>query len=162
MYKFFNDCKNLEDVKENYRKLAFANHPDHGGDIEIMKAINGEYEQAFNKFKNVHRTAAGETYESKTENTETAAEFMDIINKLIFMQDVKIELIGRWIWISGNTKPYKDVLNELHFTWCHKKIAWAWHKEEDFKRSHKVFDMDQIRVMFGTEEIKTEKIRTLA
>ena len=31
-------------VKKNYRSLALKNHPDRGGDGEVMKAINGAYD----------------------------------------------------------------------------------------------------------------------
>ena len=37
---FFNDCKTLEEAKKLYKKLAFENHPDRGGDNEKMQQIN--------------------------------------------------------------------------------------------------------------------------
>lgn len=156
MLKFFKECKNLEDVKETYRKLAFLHHPDMGGDPEIMKAVNSEYETAFKQFKNIHRTAEGKTYEKPGENTETAADFKDIIDKIITFTGIKIELIGSWIWISGETFKYKNELKNLKFTWCSTKKMWSYHHEGDNKKSHKKFDIEQIRSMFGSEEIKTK------
>lgn len=162
MLKFFKDCKTIEDVKETYRKLAFLHHPDKGGNIETMKAVNNEYEIAFKQFKNIHRTAAGETYTSKEENTETATDFKDIINSIIHFEGITIEIIGRWIWVTGNTYAYKDKLKELKFTWANTKKAWTWHPLDECKRSHKKFDLNDIRTMFGSEEVKTERSRVLA
>lgn len=162
MLNFFKDCKTIEDVKETYKKSAFKNHPDHGGDVEIMKQINAEYDDAFKKFKNIHRNAKNETYETKEENTETPEIFKDIINKIIHLEGVTIELIGCWIWITGNTYAYKDILKELHFTWANTKKAWTWHPEGTGKLSHRKFELNDIRMMFGSEEIKTEKSRILA
>lgn len=156
MYKYFNTCKTIEDVKENYRKLAFENHPDRGGNVEIMKQINAEYDDAFKKFKNIHRTAAGETYTSKEENTEPSTDFKDIINQIITFECITIELIGSWLWISGNTYKYKDNLKSLGFKWCSNKKMWSWHPEGSVKRSSKKFDIETIRSMFGSEEIKKE------
>ncbi len=81
MFKWFKDCKSIEDVKRAYRKLCKEYHPDlHPGEKyeSAMKEINAEYETAFNCFKNVHESAedSTKTYTAKTETTETAAEFM--------------------------------------------------------------------------------------
>lgn len=38
-----NDLGNIPLVKTTFRKLSKANHPDHGGDVEIMKSINVAY-----------------------------------------------------------------------------------------------------------------------
>lgn len=37
--KYFVNCKTLEELKREYRRLAVANHPDHGGDVAIMQQI---------------------------------------------------------------------------------------------------------------------------
>jgi len=55
-----------------------------------MQEINAEYDQLFEKLKNVHQNAEGKTYTTETENTETPDEFKDIINKLIHFKGIKI------------------------------------------------------------------------
>ena len=37
--KYFESCKTLDELKAEYRRLAMANHPDRGGDVETMKQI---------------------------------------------------------------------------------------------------------------------------
>jgi hypothetical protein len=44
MKRYFENCKDLDEVKKEYRRLAKANHPDIGGDSEIMKQINSGYD----------------------------------------------------------------------------------------------------------------------
>ena len=152
--KYFIDCKCIEDVKTLYRKLAFANHPDVGGDTEIMKAINAEYDEVFNQLKNKRRSMEGEIYETQAPTNEAPEEFRHIIEELIKMEGVKVELIGRWIWVTGDTKPYLKVFKSLGFTWAPKKAAWTWHYPEDKSRSRGKYDMSKIRTMFGSTEYK--------
>lgn len=33
-------AKNLEELRKEYKKLMVKNHPDNGGDLEVMKEIN--------------------------------------------------------------------------------------------------------------------------
>jgi hypothetical protein len=42
--KYFKNVQNAEELKKEYKRLARENHPDMGGDIEIMKAINAEFD----------------------------------------------------------------------------------------------------------------------
>ena len=44
--KYFKDLNSMEAVKKQYRKLAMKYHPDRGGNEEVFKQINNEYEQA--------------------------------------------------------------------------------------------------------------------
>jgi curved DNA-binding protein CbpA len=67
--KFFNECKTAEDLKALYKKLARKNHPDLGGDLETMKQINAEYDEMYEKLKNIHSTTDGKTYEKTTTST---------------------------------------------------------------------------------------------
>ncbi len=114
-----------EELKSLYRKLAMANHPDTGGDAEAMKAINDEYEYLFSRLKNIHANAQGEKYTStgSRETQETPEQFIEIIDRLIRFEEIKIEIIGAFIWVSGNTKVYKEELKEMGFKWHSKKFA---------------------------------------
>ncbi len=107
-----------------------------------------EYERLWAQYENVHRNSEGETYERET--TETPEEFANIIDKLVKLQGVHVELCGSWIWVSGNTKGYKDMMKELHFKWAFKKQAWYFHSEPYRKKSHRELLLDEIREMFGS------------
>ena len=44
-----------------------------------------------------------------------------IISQILHFENITIELVGSWIWLSGNTKEIKDKLKELGFKWASKK-----------------------------------------
>lgn len=97
---YFTNIHTLDELKKEYRRLAFANHPDRGGDVETMKAINSEYEAMHEILKKQHNASADEYHQT----TETPAEFIEIINVLVRMGGLEIELCGSWLWIGGNTR----------------------------------------------------------
>jgi len=147
---YFKNPQTLEELKQQYRALAFKFHPDKGGTNEAMKAINAEYDSLFPKLKDIHKNKDGETYTARQESAETADQFKDLISELMKMDDIIIEVIGCFVWLTGNTRPYKDRLKDLKFQWHHKKTAW-YLKPEDYKRrSRKDYDLDEIRNMYGT------------
>lgn len=67
MAKYFKNVKSYENLKEQYRTLLKTNHPDAGGDVEIMKEINCEYDALFPIWKDRHNTA-----DPENQTTETA------------------------------------------------------------------------------------------
>jgi len=169
MFKYFKDCKCIEDVKKMYRKLCKEYHPDlHGAATEeIMKAINAEYEIAFERYRNVHETAdstadSKQTYTAHTDTTETPEEFRKIIERLITCEGLEISIVGRWIWAEGNTYPHKEILKELGFKFASKKKAWYWHREGDGCKSRKGLSMDSIKAKYGCETFTAAKNRRLA
>ena len=147
--KYFHNCHTAEDVKHQYRENAKKYHPDLGGNPEDFKAMRIEYEQLWERYKNIHRNAEGKTYEKET--TETPDEFADIINTLVRLNGVHVEICGSWIWASGNTMTHKDTLKQLGFKWAHKKKTWYYHSEPYRKRSRRELTLDEIRDMFGSQ-----------
>jgi len=148
----------LEELKALYRTLAMKFHPDRkGGDTETMKAINNEYDELFSAVKNFHKNKDGETYTKET--AETSDYFRDVINALIrlCMKAVNVELIGSFLWLSGNTRPYKDAIKALAFKWSTNKNAWYLAPENYVKRSKKQFSMNDIRNMYGSEAVDTDR-----
>lgn len=158
MFKYFKDCKSIEDVKAAYKSLAKQYHPDIAGAefTATMQEINSEFEKAFDKYKNIHESAEGNTYETTEQNsTETPAEFMEIINKLINCEGLNIELVGRWIWLTGNTYSHKDTIKSLGFKWANTKKAWYWHAAEDSTSNRKKMTLEQIKEKYGCQSFQT-------
>ncbi len=154
--KWFNTPETLEDLKKQYKRLAVQHHPDLGGSTRDMQEINDEYERLFSQLKDMHKNAEGEFYTARTATTETAAEFMDIIENLIHMDGIGIEAIGSWLWVTGDTRPHKDELKALAFKWSSNKQAWYFHRDGYRKRSRKSLTLDEIRGFYGSEKIEKD------
>lgn len=153
-YKYFCGVTTIEELKKQYKKLAKQYHPDlnDGTTQEEMKQINNEYDDLFNKVKNFHETADGETYEK--EATETSEEFRNIINSIIKF-NIDIEIIGTWVWCF-NSYEYRTQLKELGFRYSANKKAWCWHSGEYKPRKSKK-TLAEIRNKYGSETIKQKE-----
>lgn len=154
--KWFTNPQTIEQLKKEYKRLAMKHHPDMGGTDEAMKEINSEYDSLFEKLKNVHQNAEGKTYTTTEENTETAAEFREIIEKLIHLDGISIEICGSWLWITGNTLSHKEKLKELRFRWSKSKKAWYFHSDGYRKNNSKSYSLEEIRDLYGSETVKTK------
>lgn len=67
--KYFAQCKNLEELKKEFRRLAMIHHPDRGGNVETMKEINNEYDMMFPVLKLKHNQSAAEPTHETAEST---------------------------------------------------------------------------------------------
>lgn len=156
--KYFHNVFTLEELKKAYRKLALIHHPDRGGNEKDFIALKNEYDQLFkqlNRKGNTQSTPGAEKQEY-TYTYEEVNNFKEIIDELINF-DIELEIIGSWVWVSGDTKPIKDKLKELNFKWASKKMAWYYH-EGEYKKFHKKnFTMDEIRNMHQSKKFKTNK-----
>lgn len=66
--KYFTQCKTLDELKKEFRRLAMIHHPDRGGDVETMKEINNEYDMMFPVLK--AKTAAQSTETAQSTRSE--------------------------------------------------------------------------------------------
>ncbi|MCM1524629.1 MAG: molecular chaperone DnaJ [Ruminococcus sp.] len=163
MLKWFKDCANIEEAKERYKRLCREYHPDLNTDdtTDIMQEINTEFEQVFKTLKNTHKANTESTNENAAD-TETPAEFMEIINRLVNCEGLEINVCGRWLWLVGNTYPYKDIIKSLNFKWASKKKAWYWHTAEDNSRNRKQMTLDEIKALHGCKTFATASMPKLA
>ena len=160
--KYFKDLNSMEAVKKTYRKLAMKHHPDRGGNEEIFKAINNEYEQAMEQAK------INETKKAKTKKEEdfiksqymNSKNFRNIIDKLIVLEGIEIEITGTWLWLRGNTYKYKEYLkSEFNAQWSKSKKCWFISPQgKNFRktRGYKGKSMSSIRSTYGSTKIKSE------
>lgn len=71
MAKYFKNVKSFEDLKKQYKELLKKNHPDNGGDLEIMKEINVEYDALFPIWKNRKEAETGTPVQETADSTRS-------------------------------------------------------------------------------------------
>lgn len=149
---FFNNCDTIEQVKATYKTLAKMHHPDKGGDLATMQAINTEYSFAIAKLAKGENLSSEETNNIINENEMYRAA----IAAIIALDGINIELVGNWIWVTGNTFPVKATIKGAGFFFASKKVAWYFRTDE-FKKSSggKSQSLDSIKNKYGSESIKT-------
>ena len=69
MAKYFKSIKSYDDLKNQYKKLLKENHPDNGGDLEVMKEINVQYDALFQIWKNKKEAETGEEIKETADST---------------------------------------------------------------------------------------------
>lgn len=152
MYKYFKNCKTKEDAKKLYKKLAFQHHPDKGGDVEIMKAINNEFDEFIKNFKDNKK-------DSKKEYEFKSSTYRNLIEKLIKFDDITIDIVGCFIWITGNTYNIKEELKQLGFKHSRNKKSWYIAPKEYMENRtnyKKRYSMNEIKNKYGCTSIKSE------
>ena len=147
-----------EALKQAYRKAAIKHHPDHGGDPEIMKIVNSAYDLLQEYFHKWSMTDAEEAA-NDVPLTETLSKLWDRIKTF---PGIKGELIGTWLWVTGDTYTHREVLKELKFKFSRKKSAWYYHEGTFFKRQKKDMDLDQIRSKYGSADLDKKELNKIA
>ena len=151
--KYFNNVKDLTELRKLYYQLALKFHPDRGGNEETMKLINNEYEKYSQRLINGN---ADFSDSRKVYETQVSEELQNKINEILDLENLIIEIIGGWIWVTGNTFPVKSELRKLEFKFSRNKTAWYWHATNYRKRSKKEFSMDGIRELWGSQEVEND------
>lgn len=159
--KYFNNVKDLSELRKQYKEFLKIHHPDNGGNVADMQEINAEYDILFRMLKNRHDSKAADDkqteYNANMYDRENDKALREVLEKIINFNGIEIEIIGQWIWLDGNTYPYKKELKEIGFKWASQKKMWYWHGETFKKKSHKTISIDEIRNYYGSTKVYTNK-----
>ena len=153
IFELANGQYTLNDIKQVYRKLASANHPDKGGNTETMQIINTAYEELLKYF------ATNQTLDINEDGNDESKQFnFEFIEALKKMQGVIIEVCGYWVWLTGDTYTHHEKIKALGFKFSGAKKAWYWSptiNQSAYRRGCK--SMKGIRKEYGSSIIKTEQ-----
>ena len=150
------DRLNVTELRSAYRVLCMANHPDlnptNPKTTVNMQEINAEYQRLLS-WKN------GEEYVDEQENVHTYYYNQEheeaIAEKLAEMlaehlPGCTIRLIGKWIWIEGETRHVKDTIKAHGFRWNNKRVAWSWKPYAGRTRfNSRANDLDDLESFYG-------------
>ena len=135
IFAAFNNCINPDAIRSTYRSLAFRYHPDTGGSTEAFKVLGRIYEgllKGLDGQKYFYKNPAGEQketqYKYRPDLEQEIIDQIDTLLKLRMPADVEIALLGTWIWVQGNTRPFAKQLGKdgAKMRWNPKRTAWQW------------------------------------
>ena len=148
---WFKGLVDVNSVRAMYRKLAMLHHPDRGGDQETMKRVNLAYEDAL---KSRHgETMKGSDGEQHTYHYNETVE-RDLMEKIAEVLKIRaqltIDLVGVWLWVSGDTKPVKEELKAAGFLWHSKRVCWYYRKFQHKTRYNERASLDDLKAAYGS------------
>jgi curved DNA-binding protein CbpA len=158
MYKYFQDCTTQEEAKALYRELVKKHHPDAGGDTRTMQDINAEY--ALFQARGASADARRRQQDAHADNRKSAADFHDLDEVEGILREkieaalnmgLDVELIGLWVWVSGDTKTHKEELKAHGFKWAPKKDGQPWYFAGVPSFNRKPQDLETIRANYGSQ-----------
>jgi len=144
----FMNIEGINEAKKIYKQLAKVLHPDVGGNEEDFKNLNAIY-------NHILENGIYFTNESKFD-----LELEKIISKILHFENIVIEVVGSWIWLSGDTKSIKETLKDLGFKWASQKKMWYF-GEMKSKNPHPK-SLDEIKSKYGCEIVRTRESKKIA
>lgn len=87
-------------------------------------------------------------------HSENAYDYGDLVaevlNKILSLDGLIVEVVGNWLWISGNTKDNKEALKEMGCMYAPKKVWYYRPEEHRSTGNRKSHSMEEIREKYGT------------
>ena len=139
----FKGIEGINEAKKIYKQLAKKLHPDVGGSDELFKMLNSIYTNILENgiyFSN---------------EFEFDLEIEKIISQILHYENILIEVVGSWVWVSGDTREIKEKLKELNFKWASKKKLWFYGEMKGRNPNEK--SMEDIKSKYGFETVKTKE-----
>ncbi|MDD3055830.1 MAG: hypothetical protein PHE16_08100 [Aliarcobacter sp.] len=146
--KEFQNVEGINEAKKIYKQLAKKLHPDVGGDEESFKLLNSIYTDLIE-----HKIYFSNDF-------KIDIELEKIISLILHFENITIELVGSWVWVSGDTKEIKEKLKELGFKWAMKKKMWYFGEMKSKNPTPK--SMEEIKSKYGSETLKTNDKKKIA
>lgn len=143
--RYFEGISTLDDLKRRYHALCKELHPDCGGNEDDMKALNAEYAQMLG------RVMQG-NYSTEAEASELL--YRDKIAAIAHLEGLELEIIGKWLWVSGNTYAHRETLKREGFCFAPVKKLWFFRALEYRTRTRgEAQDINDIRSKYGSEKV---------
>lgn len=161
--QYFANCQTVAEIKKLYRNLAMQHHPDRGGDTATMQEINDQYAAALKACDG--QTSVGDdqqehTYRYDAEDEQAIVEFIDrLIKSGVLSATVEAWLIGKWVWITGETKPIRHLLGKegLGCEWHSQRVAWYWKPYAGRSYYNRRVGLDGLAAQYGASSIKSDE-----
>lgn len=165
---YFTDCKTPQDIKARFRELVLKFHPDRNpGDPQA----NAKTAQVIDAYHAALRGAHGTTFvgtddkvRTYTYNAKREVELAEMIQAAVAigMVGVTIEVIGSWLWVHGDTKPYKSELKAAGFRWHSKRVSWYYRPAGYSTQYNARMSLGELAYVYGSRVVASDDERQAA
>ena len=141
---YFNipQIQNTSDLKAAYEALC-KQYP------SVSKRIQAEYEV----LAHILEQEDGEDRYQQLQAGENEVDEQLIAQYLkVYDLPLTIEIVGTWLWVSGDTRSHKEAIKTAGFFWSHAKKMWYWrHPSKRGWSSGK--SLDEIKTKYRTKSL---------
>jgi hypothetical protein len=128
---------NKEEATLLYKELAKKLHPVKGGDPVLWEAITKEF-QSLNFDKKPVEVAKVERFNIEpTDPKPVPNEVLEAAKFARTLDGCNVEILGRWVWVTGSTLKHWQTLKTKGFFYSQKKNACYYHTKEDSLRGRR-------------------------
>lgn len=148
----------LDKLRKEYYRLAKIYHPDAGGTKEAFQKLGADYERLTKQILN------GSSFSSAEKENETgiSEDMARIVNAIISLPNITIEIIGRWIWVSGQTYPLRTELAAAGLQFIKKAGNPFWVYAGVQSKSRGKMSIDEIRSKYGSNIVRAKENKKLS
>ena len=110
----FFGCTSADEVQLRYDELSniFKDHD------EMLQSLKTEYSVLMNVLDQSKQT------EPVKEETVSIFDIIKCIQERINPEGIRLEIVGKWLWLSGTTFGVKDALKQIGFRYSPDKKSW--------------------------------------
>lgn len=139
----FFGCTSADEVQLRFDELSgiFMDHD------EMLQSLKTEYSVLMNVLSQPKPS------ESVKEESVSISEIIRCLQEKINPEGIRLEIVGKWLWLSGASYGVKEILKQLGFRYSPDKKSWYWRSEEDRSTNEKPIPLDMIREKFGSQKV---------
>ena len=162
----FTGCKDLNELKTEYRKLCKVLHPDKGGTHSGFIEMQAQFDKLSTKLKFNTGFEADKDF--------NANKFYDLVQKFDGLLDIDISFVGSFIWLTdsegSNGAMYRQIetIKGIKFEglnaprWANKKKSWYFSPEDYKQKSGSNKSLDELKSTYGNNTFQTKKSVSLS
>lgn len=150
--------KDLDQLKKQYFKLVKIYHPDVGGTHEQFLKLKNEYD----KLRDSILKGSNLSEEEKKNEVVIDEALQTIIDNIINIDDIIIEVLGKWIWVSSKLLGFSNssyaLLKQAGLTYAKKAgKPYMLYKGVESKSSRGKMSKEDIEKKYGKTKFEPRK-----
>lgn len=139
----FFGCTSVDEVQLRYDELSrIFNDQD-----EMLQSLKTEYSVLVNVL------SQPKPVEVIKDETLTMSDIIKNLQEKIKPEGIKLEIVGKYLWLSGATFAVRESLKQLGFRYSPDKKSWYWRAEADKSSNTNPMPFEMIREKYGANVV---------
>lgn len=139
----------IDSLKKEYFKLAKKYHPDAGGTTAQMQQLVSEYESLLKKLLQ----GSSLNNEQKANELQLDEAMRAVIDQLIGLEGLDVQIIGKWIWIGGQTYSVRNELKKAGLIFIKKQGVPYWVYKGVESKGRGDLTIEEIKSKYGAKKV---------